>query len=83
MNLNQLSNKKLANILSKSDRLIECKCGFKKIQKKPFESDTKDDKGYFIKSQNCNKKIYEQIILFKNKKVSKINILPIFHILKR
>lgn len=71
MDIDRLNKKELANLLTNSIRVIECKCSFKQqFQKKSFYNKEKDEKGYYIKCPKCGKKIYTQYLIYNNKKVT-------------
>lgn len=71
MDVNQLNKKELANILTNSIRVIECKCGYKQqSQKRSFYSKEKDEKGYYIKCSKCGKRIYQQYLVYNNEKIN-------------
>jgi predicted SprT family Zn-dependent metalloprotease len=77
--LNNLSSKEFAQIMAKSNYLFQCKCGYKLIQKRPFSSDKKDEKDYYIICPNCTLKVYNQFLIFDNEKI-KTDITPKIHI---
>jgi hypothetical protein len=71
-----LSSPEMLILLRDSKHMIKCKNEHEFCQKKAFFSRLKDEKGYYIKCEKCNDKIYWQF------RISEKEIIDYFPIKK-